>query len=141
MERVRKEQTGPMTDLIWSESTIPVFHSEVLVADVAQTMMALSCLALGCAVMASLVLAVASAARVELSAKCRWGTIGIWGASAAAAVVTAGAISSWGVPIASAASLPSLLVVAAVVRRRLESGAAVTRRVVEPDETPRSTAV
>lgn len=129
-----------MIDLIGGVSAVPFFRSEILVADYAQTMMALSSLALGCAVVASLFLAVASAVQVEISSKHRWLIIGIWGISTGAAGLTAGSIASWGVPVAAVISLPALLLLAVAVRRRLEGIKTAIRPAGETDEQARTRA-
>jgi hypothetical protein len=102
--------SGPLSVARWRASS-EALVSEVVDADVEQTLAAMSSLALFSALGASAAFVLVTAGVLRDTAGARWGLGGAWMISTCGAALAAAPLSLWGVPIAAALSLPILWII------------------------------
>lgn len=96
---------------------------EVLVDDAAANLSALSAAALAAALVAALLLAGKIALESIITPWQRRGIVSAWVVCTLIAVVAASPAANWGIPVATAATLPVCFLAGRFVRRRLRDGA------------------
>ncbi|MFJ2503696.1 hypothetical protein [Microbacterium sp. NPDC087592] len=102
--------SGPLAVARWRASS-EALVTEVVDADVEQTLAAMSSLTLFAAVGAAAAFVLVTVGVLRDTAGARWGFGGAWMISTCGAALAAVPISLWGVPIAAALSLPILLII------------------------------
>lgn len=120
------------------------FPPEVVEPNVAQTLVAISVVALLLAVASAAVLATVRAARLQVTSEWRWMLTGTWAVCTLGSAIAAISTSQWAATIAATASLPLLLLLSSTAPVRIflaDVGTAANDRDNPTKNTPRRESV